>query len=55
MLEIDPDAVFDPDESDLQPLLGLPEFKALKDKMKEASAPAEEAKPAKPASDFPRR
>jgi len=46
MLEIDPEAVFDPDEPDLQPLAAMPEFKAMKEKMKEASAPADEAKPA---------
>ncbi|MBO0724230.1 MAG: HEAT repeat domain-containing protein [Blastocatellia bacterium] len=55
MLEIDPEAVFDPNEPDLQPLVGLPEFKALKDKMKEASAPADEVKPAKSSSEAPRR
>ena len=46
MLESAPEAVFDPHESDLQPLAAMPEFKAMKEKMKEASAPAEEAKPA---------
>ncbi len=46
MLEIAPEAVFDPDEPDLQPLAAMPEFKAMKEKMKEASAPADEAKPA---------
>jgi tetratricopeptide (TPR) repeat protein len=55
MLEIDPDDVFDPDEPDLQPLAATPEFKAMKEKMKEASAPADEVKPAKPANDPPRR
>ncbi|HEU0178081.1 MAG TPA: tetratricopeptide repeat protein, partial [Blastocatellia bacterium] len=55
MLEIDPEAVFDPDESDLQPLAAIPEFKAMKEKMKETSAPAGPVKPAKPASDSPRR
>ena len=43
MLEIDPETVFDPDESDLQPLAAMPEFKAMREKMKEASAPADEA------------
>jgi len=33
----------------------MPEFKAMKEKMKEASAPAEEVKPAKPEKDPPRR
>jgi len=46
MLEIDPEAVFDPDEPDLQPLAAMPEFKAMRQKMKEAGAPADEAKPA---------
>jgi tetratricopeptide (TPR) repeat protein len=46
MLEIDPETVFDPDEPDLQPLAAMLEFKAMKEKMKEASAPADEAKPA---------
>jgi tetratricopeptide (TPR) repeat protein len=55
MLEIDSEAVFDPDESDLQPLAAMPEFKAMKEKMKEANAPADEVKPAKPSSDSPRR
>jgi hypothetical protein len=45
MLEIDPEAVFDPDEPDLQPLSAMPEFKTMREKMKEASAPADEAKP----------
>jgi len=55
MLEIDPEAVFDPDETDLQPLAATPEFKAMKEKMKKASEPAEEVKPAKPEKDSPRR
>jgi tetratricopeptide (TPR) repeat protein len=55
MLEIDPETVFDPDEPDLQPLAAMPEFKALKEKMKGTSAPTDEAKPAKTSSDFPRR
>jgi transglutaminase-like putative cysteine protease/tetratricopeptide (TPR) repeat protein len=46
MLEIDPEAVFDPDEPDLQTLAAMPEFKAMKEKMKEAGAPADESKPA---------
>ena len=55
MLEIDPEAVFDPDEPDLQPLAATLEFKAMKEKMKEANAPAEEVKPAKPENNSPRR
>jgi len=47
MLELDPKAVFDPDESDLQPLVAMPEFKALKEKMKEAP-PSESKGGAKP-------
>jgi tetratricopeptide (TPR) repeat protein len=43
MMEIDAEPVFDPEEPDLQPLQALPEFKAIKEKLKEA--PAEEAKP----------
>src|SRR5262245_48148126 len=46
MLEIDPEAVFDPEERDLQPLAAMPEFKAMREKMKEAGAPAEKVKPA---------
>jgi hypothetical protein len=45
MLEIDPEAAFDPDEPDLQPLATMLEFKAMKEKMKEANAPAGAAKP----------
>jgi transglutaminase-like putative cysteine protease/Flp pilus assembly protein TadD len=45
MMEIDPETVFDPEEPDLQPLTALPEFKAMKEKMKEAPAPGDEAKP----------
>jgi tetratricopeptide (TPR) repeat protein len=45
MLEIDPNATFDPDEPDLQPLAAMPEFKAMKEKMKESGAPAGETKP----------
>ncbi len=44
MMEIDPDAGFDPEEPDLQPLAALPEFKALKEKLKESLAPAGDAK-----------
>ncbi len=44
MLEIDPEAIFDPDEPDLQPLAAMPEFKAMKEKLKEASTPTNEAK-----------
>ncbi len=44
MMETDPEWLFDPDEPDLQPLAALPEFKALKEKMKEATAPAGETK-----------
>jgi hypothetical protein len=55
MLEIDPETVFDPDEPDLQPLAALPEFKALKEKMKGTNEPTDEAKPAKSSSDSPRR
>ncbi|MGH9755898.1 MAG: transglutaminase domain-containing protein, partial [Blastocatellia bacterium] len=50
MLEIDPEAAFDPDEPDLQPLATMPEFKAMKEKMKETSAPTDEAEQAKPTS-----
>jgi transglutaminase-like putative cysteine protease/Flp pilus assembly protein TadD len=42
MLEIDPEAVFDPEEPDLQPLATMPEFKAMREKMKEATAPPAE-------------
>jgi tetratricopeptide (TPR) repeat protein len=55
MLEIDPETVFDPGEPDLQPLAAMPEFKALKEKMKGTNAPDDEAKPAKSSSDSPRR
>lgn len=44
MLEIDPETVFDPEEPDLQPLTTMPEFKAMRDKMKEATAPPNETK-----------
>jgi tetratricopeptide (TPR) repeat protein len=43
-LELDPESVFDPDEPDLQPLATMPEFKAMKAKIKEASAPANDGK-----------
>ncbi|MBO0859647.1 MAG: tetratricopeptide repeat protein, partial [Chloracidobacterium sp.] len=55
MLEIDPEAVFDSNEPDLQPLAIMPEFKALKEKMKVSNAPADEAKPAKSSNETPRR
>jgi tetratricopeptide (TPR) repeat protein len=55
MLEIDPETVFDPGEPDLQPLAAMPEFKALKEKMKGTAAPADEGKPAKSSTDSPRR
>ncbi|MGE0130138.1 MAG: transglutaminase domain-containing protein [Blastocatellales bacterium] len=42
MLELDPEVVFDPEEPDLQPLATMPEFKAMKEKMKEATAPSKE-------------
>ncbi len=48
MLEIDEQAAFDPDEPDLQPLAATPEFKALKEKMKEPSAPPGDATPEEP-------
>ena len=35
MLEIDPEAIFDTEDSDLQPLATMPEFKVMKEKMKE--------------------
>jgi len=44
MMEIDPETIFDPEEPDLQPLQTMPEFKAIKEKMKEAMAPANETK-----------
>ena len=44
MLELDSEAAFDPDEPDLQPLAAMPEFKAMKEKVKEASAPSNETK-----------
>jgi len=44
MLELDPETVFDPDEPDLQPLAAMPEFKAMKEKVKEAGAPSNETK-----------
>jgi hypothetical protein len=46
MLENAPEAVFDPDDPDLQPLAAMPEFKTMKEKMRETNAPADEAKPA---------
>src|SRR5215475_3840715 len=44
MLELDPEAVFDPDETDLQPLASMPEFKTMKEKMKEATATSNDSK-----------
>jgi tetratricopeptide (TPR) repeat protein len=44
MMALDPEAVFDPEELDLQPLANLPEFKALKDKMKETATVPDETK-----------
>jgi tetratricopeptide (TPR) repeat protein len=44
MMALDPEALFDPDDLDLQPLANLPEFKALKEKMKEAVTVTDEAK-----------
>ncbi|MCI0336443.1 MAG: hypothetical protein L0226_02615 [Acidobacteria bacterium] len=38
MRGMDPEMLFDPEEPDLQPLANMPEFKALKEKMKELSA-----------------
>jgi transglutaminase-like putative cysteine protease/Tfp pilus assembly protein PilF len=43
-LTLDPENAFDPDEPDLQPLATMPEFKAIIEKLKEASAPAKETK-----------
>ena len=40
MGEIAPETVFNPDESDLQPLAAMPEFKAMKEKMKENAGEA---------------
>jgi tetratricopeptide (TPR) repeat protein len=39
---------FDADEPDLQPLAAMPEFKALKEKMKQALAPQGEKQDQKP-------
>ncbi len=52
-MESDPNQFFDLDEPDLKPLAAMPEFKALKEKTKEAVKPSEDAsaepgKPAKP-------
>ncbi len=44
MMASDPEEFFDPDEPDLQPLANLPEFRALKEKMKEAFSAAGEKK-----------
>ncbi len=45
MMALDPDLIFDIDEPDLQPLANMPEFKALKEKAKEAGK--ENTKPMK--------
>jgi hypothetical protein len=45
MLALDPETLFDPDDPDLQPLANLPEFKALKEKLKEAVTVTDETKP----------
>jgi transglutaminase-like putative cysteine protease/tetratricopeptide (TPR) repeat protein len=37
-MELDPENAFDPDEPDLQPLASMPEFKAMKAKIKEGEA-----------------
>jgi len=37
MLALDPQIIFDPEESDLQPLANMPEFKLIKEKMKHVS------------------
>ena len=47
MLALDAESFFDLDEPDLQPLAALPEFKALKEKLKEAAVP-DETKGAQP-------
>jgi tetratricopeptide (TPR) repeat protein len=36
MMVLDPEIIFDPEESDLQPLANMPEFKSIKEKMKDA-------------------
>jgi tetratricopeptide (TPR) repeat protein len=36
MMILDPEIIFDPEESDLQPLANMPEFKSIKEKMKDA-------------------
>ncbi|MBO0720218.1 MAG: hypothetical protein J2P41_05315 [Blastocatellia bacterium] len=35
MMVLDPEIIFDPEESDLQPLANMPEFKLIKEKMKD--------------------
>ncbi len=57
-LESDPNQLFDLNEPDLKPLAAMPEFKALKEKTKEAVKPAEDAsaepgKAAKPKTGTP--
>jgi tetratricopeptide (TPR) repeat protein len=36
MMVLDPEIIFDPEEADLQPLANMPEFKSIKEKMKDA-------------------
>lgn len=50
LVEGDQASLFDADDPDLQPLAAMPEFKALKEKLKEALAPQKEKQdePAKP-------
>jgi tetratricopeptide (TPR) repeat protein len=36
MMILDPEIIFDPEESDLQPLANMPEFKSIKEKLKDA-------------------
>jgi tetratricopeptide (TPR) repeat protein len=36
MLVLDPEIIFDPEEADLQPLANMPEFKSIKEKLKDA-------------------
>jgi tetratricopeptide (TPR) repeat protein len=44
MIALDPEIIFDPEESDLQPLANMPEFKLIKEKMKEVSDEARKKK-----------
>lgn len=44
VMALNPEALFDPDEPDLQPLANLPEFKALREKMSATFTSAEEKK-----------